>query len=121
MPIHMLLKTLSALVLNNSIQVSIATSADYFGYLISITDDYNIVYDILWTPSLNKKLHEKINSHETILSQLRKFVDQPKTAPQKDVVRSSEGILWNLVDRNQVIALPNRTENVEQKNTNSEK
>jgi hypothetical protein len=81
------------LFINATIQVSIETSANYFDYLISITDDHNIVYDILWTLSFNKKLHEKFNSHEVFLIQLRKFTDQPKSAPDKDVARSAEDTL----------------------------
>jgi hypothetical protein len=120
-PVHLLLKALSALVHNDTIQVSIATSINYFDYLISVTDDYNIIYDILWTLSFNKKLHEKFNSHDPFLTQLRTFADQPKKAPEKDVARAAEGILWNLLDRNQVIALPGPADNVNQQNTNSEK
>lgn len=120
-PIHMLLKALSALVHNNTIQMSIIISNTYFDYLISITDDYNIVYDILWTLSFNKKSHEKFNSNEAFLTRLRTFTDQPKSAPEKDVARSAEGILWNLLDRNQVIALPDRSDNTNQQSINSEK
>ncbi len=120
-PIHMLLKALSALVHNDSIQMSIITSNAYFDYLISITDDYNIIYDILWTISFNKKSHEKFNSHEAFLTRIRTFTDQPKKAPEKDVARSAEGILWNLLDRNQIIALPDRSENTNPQSNSSEK
>jgi hypothetical protein len=120
-PIHMLLKALSSLVHNETIQVSIATSTSYFDYLISINDDYNIIYDILWSLSFNKTLHEKFNSHELFLKQLRAFADQPNTVPDKDIAHSAEGILWNLVDRQQVIVLPDRSENVDKENINLKK
>jgi hypothetical protein len=118
-PVHLLLKALSALVHNDTIQDSIVIATNYFDYLISITDDYNIIYDILWTLSFNKKFNEKFNSHEAFLTQLRTFADQSKQALDKDVSRSAEGILWNLTDRNRVIVLPDRTENVNQQNSNS--
>ncbi|CAF4173126.1 unnamed protein product [Rotaria sp. Silwood2] len=120
-PIHLLLKALSSLVHNDSIQFTITTSNNYFDYLISIIDDYNIIYDILWTLSFNKKLHEKFNSHEAFFKQIRTLADQPKIASDKDVARSAEGTLWNLTDRNQVIALPDQPKTVDQQNLNSEK
>ncbi|CAF0947623.1 unnamed protein product [Adineta steineri] len=118
-PIQMLLRALSALVHNNTIQITIAKSNDYFDYLISISDDYNIVYDIFWTLSFNEKLHEKFNSHEVFLTLLRSFVDKPEKVSDKDVARSAEGILWNLTDKNRIIALPDRVVNVDQQNTDS--
>ncbi len=54
------------------------------------------------------------NSHEVFLTQLRTFADQPKSAPEKDIASSAEGILWNLLDQNQFIALPDKSENVKQ-------
>ena len=54
-PVHMLLKALAALVHNDAIQVTIAHSANYFDYLVSVSDDYNIFYDILWTLSFSKQ------------------------------------------------------------------
>ena len=120
-PIHLLLKALSALVHNESIQISIATLADYFSYLISITDDYNIIYDILWTLSFNSMLHKHFKSHENFLTQLRNFTTQPQRVPDKDVTRSAEGILWNLADRNHINTLPNQMENLDREDANSEK
>ena len=105
-PVHMLLKALAALVHNDAIQVTIANSANYFDYLVSVSDDYNIIYDILWTLSFSKQSREKFNSHEQLLSRLRAFVDQPKSAPDRDIALSAEGILWNLTDRKQAITIP---------------
>lgn len=89
----MLLKALSALVHNNA-----------------ISDDYNIIYDILWTLSFNKTFHEKFHSQDEFLRRIRTFVDQPKSAPDKDVFRAVDGILWNLVNRSQPIALSDQSE-----------
>ena len=120
--IHMLLKALSALVHNNAIQIVIAKSSTYFEYLISISDDYNIIYDILWTLSFNPKFHEQFHSQKSFLSRIRTFVDQLKSALDKDVFRVVDGILWNLVNRDKAIALANQSEkNTQQTTTNTDK
>ncbi|CAM4941719.1 unnamed protein product [Rotaria socialis] len=118
-PIHMLLRAFAALAHNETIQSSVDTGADYFDFLLTLSDDYNIVYDILWTLSFNNSLHEKFNSHEPFLAHIRKFVDDPKSVLDKDVVRSAEGILWNLLDQNRIIPLPHTPVNADEKNVPS--
>ena len=118
-PIHMLLKALSALVHNDAIQMVIGKSANYFEYLVAISDDYNIIYDILWTLSFNKDLHGKFHSQEDLLNRLRSFVNEPEKAPEKDAVRAAEGILWNIFNRDQVIALPGPSSNPTEQTPNN--
>ncbi|CAF1457542.1 unnamed protein product [Rotaria sordida] len=120
-PIHLLFRALSSLVHNQIIQASVATSTNYFDYLISMSDDYNLVYDIFWTLSFNTSLHEKFHSHKTFLQRLQTFVNDPESVLDKDIVRSAEGILWNLNHRNEKNTSPEQSTNVENKNTQLDK
>ncbi|CAF3278291.1 unnamed protein product [Rotaria sp. Silwood2] len=119
--IYLRFRALSSLVHNEIIQTNIATSIDYFDYLISNSDDYNLVYDILWTLSFNISLNKKFHFHKTFLQQLQTFVDDPKSVLDKDIIRSAEGILWNLKQRNQTSTSSEQSSNVENKNTGLDK
>ncbi|CAF1308118.1 unnamed protein product, partial [Adineta ricciae] len=105
----------ATLVHNHTIQINIAASNSYFDYLISISDEYNIIYDILWTLSFNNVFHSKFCVYEAFLKRLKAFADQPKQFPDADVAQAAEGILWNITDRNRVIALPNQRDDVKPK------
>lgn len=100
-PIDMFFKALAAFVHNTAIPMVINKSSKYFEYLISMSDDYDIVYDILWTLSFEKNFHEKYRAQGDFLDRLRMFVDQP----EKD---AAEGILWNIFNHDQVMLLPDR-------------
>lgn len=120
-PIHLLLRALSSLAHNSMIQAILAESDEHFSYLISRSDDYNIVYDILWTLSFDPKFHEKFHSHKTLIERLQKFVNDPSSIFDKDVLIAAEGILWNLNNKNQSKSTSAISTQVEQQADPSEK
>lgn len=120
-PIHLLFRALSSLVHNNVIQTIMVASTDYFDYLISISNDYNLVYDILWTLSFNVDLHEKFHSKEAFLERLQQFVNDPESVLDKDVMQAAEGILWNLKNKSQKVTLSKQSKDAETVNTQSDK
>ena len=113
LPIHLLLKALSALVYNVTIQnCFLGSSNHYFDSLILISDDYNIIYDILWTLSFEEKLHGSFSFHRTFLVRLRSLADRSKPTLDKGITRSAEGILWNLDSQRSTNSLTKKSEQI---------
>ena len=62
--------------------------------LIAMSDDYPIVYDILWTLSFNDSIQQQLHSQSEFIAKLSHHADH---SDDKQMQKVASGILWNLL------------------------
>lgn len=81
-------------------------SSHQLNFLIEISDDYPIIYDILWSLSFDTRAQEQLRSNEVFLNKLE------NSYTDKYVQHAIQGIQWNL----NLHGIQSRTKSYDKKN-----
>ncbi|CAF1294808.1 unnamed protein product [Adineta steineri] len=91
-PIEILLRAFQTLSKNDSIQQRTASS-NKIPHFIEMSDQYPIVYDIIWALSFNHDIQQQLRSNSLFMSKLSHLAQQGGNEQMRKI---THGILWNL-------------------------
>ena len=101
-----LLKYFLFLSKNDSIQQKTA-DLNEVPFLIQISDEYPMVFDILWALSFNHDIQQQLRSNESFITKLTHLANECHNEQMKKI---AHGLLWNLQYRHQHCSMSTNTE-----------
>ncbi|CAF1568819.1 unnamed protein product, partial [Adineta steineri] len=92
LPIVLLLRSFVALSKSDAIQQGVADS-NRLGGFIEMSDQYPVVFDIIWALSFNHDIQQQLRSNPSFIQKLSQLA---KESDDEQVRKTTQGILWNL-------------------------